>query len=451
MKKSIINTSLLLLAIVTIFSCSSENNIINTIPKLTTTIPSNISLNTASSGGNITSDGGEAVTLRGIVWNTTTAPTINLTTKTSDGSGIGNFSSSITGLIPSNTYFVRAYATNSIGTAYGNELSFTTGAIVLPTVTTTAITGITTNAAVSGGNVILDGGGIITERGIVWSKTSNPTITLSTKTTNGSGTGAFTSNVTGLSPNTQYYVRAYASNSVGTAYGNEIIFTTLTPNYAAMYPTGTVFCNNIVTEVVDVTNPTTGKTWMDRNLGASQVASSSADAAAYGDLYQWGRRADGHQCRNSATITTISSTDQTGHGNFIIVPDRDQGEKDWRTTVNNNLWQGVNGINNPCPQGYRIPTRNELNSEMLSWNKQNTQAAYQSVLKLTTAGRRDYDTGQVELKPWSSTAYGNYWTTDDYIPHVYDAMRASLHIHNNDVQMYYGYKSDGLSVRCIKN
>ena len=81
---------------------------------------------------------------------------------------------------------------------------------------------------------------------------------MSTKTTDGSGTGTFTSNIIGLTANTQYYVRAYATNSVGTSYGNEVSFTTLTPNYAAMYPTGTVFCNNVVTAVVDVTNPVTG-------------------------------------------------------------------------------------------------------------------------------------------------------------------------------------------------
>jgi hypothetical protein len=83
------------------------------------------------------------------------------------------------------------------------------------------------------------------------------------------------------------------------------------------YPSNSVFCNGITTLVIDVTNPTTGKTWMDRNLGASQVATSSTDVNAYGDLYQWGRGADGHQCRTSPTTTFLSSTDQPGHGDFI--------------------------------------------------------------------------------------------------------------------------------------
>ena len=436
-----------------LLSCSSnelENNA--TLAVLTTTNVGSITLIGASSGGNITSNGGADITSRGIVWSTSQNPTIALSTKTVDGTGTGSFTSSISGLTPNTTYYVRAYATNSVGTSYGNEINFTTASIQLPVLTTTAISNIGQTTSTSGGTISSDGGGAIIARGVVWSTSQNPTVTLSTKTTDGSGIGTFTSNITGLTANTQYYVRAYATNSAGTSYGNEISFTTLIPNYAAMYPTGTVFCNNVVTAVVDVTNPITGKTWMDRNLGASRSATSITDAQAYGDLYQWGRRADGHQCRNSTTITTTSSTDQTGHGNFIIVPNRDQGDKDWRTTVNNNLWQGVNGVNNPCPQGYRIPTRNELNSEMLSWNNQNTQAAYQSVLKLTTAGRRDFNTGKVELDPWRiGSVYGSYWTTDDHTFHVYDAVRATLYIQNSDVYMYLGYKSEGLSVRCIKN
>ena len=133
---------------------------------------------------------------------------------------------------------------------------------------------------------------------------------------------------------------------------------------SSQYPAGSVFCANGPTAIVDVTNPSTGKTWMDRNLGASQVATSSTDAASYGDLYQWGRRADGHQCRTSPTTATLSSVDQPAHGNFILAPN---APNDWRSPQNTNLWQGVSGVNNPCPSGYRIPTETELNNERLSW------------------------------------------------------------------------------------
>lgn len=432
---------LFLLSILSLlFSCSSDESENNpTLPVLTTTNASNITLIGASSGGNITSDGGADIITRGVVWSTIQSPTIALSTKTVDGTGTGSFTSSITGLTPNTTYYVRAYATNSVGTSYGNEINFTTSSIQLPVLTTTAISNIGQTTSTSGGTISSDGGGAVTERGVIWSTSQNPTVALSTKTIDGSGIGAFTSNITGLTTNTQYYVRAYATNSAGTAYGNEVSFTTLTPNYAAMYPTGTVFCNNVVTAVVDVTNPTTGKTWMDRNLGASQVATSSTDAAAYGDLYQWGRRADGHQCRTSPTTATLSSTDQTNHGSFII---SNNSPFDWRNPINSNLWQGVNGINNPCPIGYRLPSDNELNIERLSWDSNNSLGAFNSILKLPKGGTRFY-LGTVELVG----QFGEYWSST-----INTNNSNQLRFDNdNPAEIITNLRGIGNSVRCIKN
>lgn len=440
MKKIYFKSSVLFVAITTVLGCAtSENTSSTTAPTVTVTTISNITLNNASSGGNVSSDGGDAVTARGIVWNTVTSPTISLTTKTNDGSGTGNFSSSITNLISSTTYFIRAYATNSIGTAYSNELSFTTGAIVLPTVSTTAITGITTNAAVSGGNLTADGGGTITGRGIVWSKTSNPTIALTTKTTDGSGAGVYTSSISGLSSNTSYFVKAYATNSAGTAYGNEINFTTQNVNYSTVYPAGTVFCNNVATAVVDVINPATGKIWMDRNLGASQVATSSTDSSAYGDLYQWGRRADGHQCRNSSTSTIISSSDLPNNGNFIVTLQ----DPNWHSPQNNNLWQGISGKNNPCPSGYRLPTETELNAERLSWSSNNMIGAFASPLKFTVAGKRGAGDGSLS----NVGTIGSYWSSTVGNPYsrLLDFYVNGASTISNDLRVF------GFTVRCIKN
>ena len=433
---------LLLFASLALLSCSSdepENN--PTLPVLTTTNASNITLIGASSGGNITSDGGADIITRGVVWSTIQSPTIALSTKTVDGTGTGSFTSSITGLTPNTTYYVRAYATNSVGTSYGNEINFTTASIQLPVLTTTAISNIGQTTSTSGGTISSDGGGAVTERGVIWSTSQNPTVALSTKTIDGSGIGAFTSNITGLTTNTQYYVRAYATNSAGTAYGNEVSFTTLTPNYAAMYPTGTVFCNNVVTAVVDVTNPVTGKTWMDRNLGASQVATSSTDAAAYGDLYQWGRRADGHQCRNSATIATRSSVDQPSHGNFIATTD---APHNWREPSNNNLWQGINGINNPCPIGYRMPNESEISAEINSWNSLDSQGAFSSPLKFTSGVSRYHQTGNL------SNNLSLYWS-DSFNS---TTMSLGISIFNPaPPNVFIGgwFRSYGGSVRCIKN
>lgn len=182
-----------------------------------------ITASSAVSGGNVTHDGGDNITARGVCWATTQNPTIS-NNHTSDGTGTGEFTSHITGLDNNVTYYVRAYATNSNGTAYGEERTFTTQD-GLATITTYDVINITDNSAVSGGNITDDGGFSITVRGVCWSTMQNPTTT-DAHTTNGTGTGSFTSNIEGLNYNTTYYVRAYATNSKGTSYGEEKVFTT---------------------------------------------------------------------------------------------------------------------------------------------------------------------------------------------------------------------------------
>ncbi len=195
------------------------------VPLLTTSIVNNITHNSATSGGNITSAGGAEVTARGLCWNTSQNPTI-FNTHTSDNSGIGTFLSTIIDLSPGTTYYVRSYATNSVGTSYGNELSFKT--LTLPTVTTTEVTNIAQTTAVGGGNVIDNGGAIVTVRGLCWSTSPTPTIN-DNRGYNGTGNGSFISIFSSLNANTIYYVRAYATNSVGTSYGAQVTFTTLPP------------------------------------------------------------------------------------------------------------------------------------------------------------------------------------------------------------------------------
>ncbi|NOX16727.1 MAG: VCBS repeat-containing protein, partial [Chlorobi bacterium] len=192
------------------------------IPTVTTDDVSNIGNNSADCGGNVTSDNGDAVTARGVCWSTNQNPT-TANTKTTDGTGEGTFQSSLTGLLHNTTYYVRAYATNSIGTSYGAQKSFTTDAV--PSVTTDAATNIAVTTATSGGNVTSDNDFAVTVRGVCWSTSENPT-TANSKTENGAGTGTFTSSITGLTLGTLYYVRAYATNSHGTGYGNQESFTT---------------------------------------------------------------------------------------------------------------------------------------------------------------------------------------------------------------------------------
>jgi hypothetical protein len=209
-----------------------------TLPTLNTIPLSLITISSAVSGGNINYDGGSPITARGVCWGIVVNPVVSLL-KTVDGQGVGSFTSNITGLTPATTYHVRAYATNSLGTGYGSDFVFSTKP-VLPILTTSPASEINSSTATCGGNITSDSGNNITSRGVCWSTSPNPTAALSTKTSDGNGIGSFVSYITGLSGNTAYYARAYATNSAGTAYGNQITFTTTsalpTNGLVAYYP-----------------------------------------------------------------------------------------------------------------------------------------------------------------------------------------------------------------------
>src|SRR5574344_1066069 len=189
----------------------------------------------------------------------------------------------------------------------------------------------------------------------------------------------------------------------------------------------------------DVYNPATSKIWMDRNLGASQVATSSTDAAAYGDLYQWGRAADGHESRTSGTTSTLATSDTPGHGNFIT---NGSSPYDWRNPQNDNLWQGVSGTNNPCPSGYRLPTEAEWEAERTSWSSNNEAGAFASPLKLPLAGFRNYSNGTLN----AVGSYGYYWSST-----VSGTNARNLYFYSSYALMYSYYRAYGFSVRCLKD
>lgn len=194
-------------------------------PGIETIAASHIATTSMSSGGTVTADGGAPVISRGICWSTSGSPSIDLSSKTNDGSGLGSFTSSLNGLSPNTTYYIRAYATNEAGTAYGTQVSATTLA-ASASLTTSQVADITSFGAVTGGNITNDGGANITSRGVCWSTSVNPTSDMATRTQDGSGSGAFTSTLTGLASRTTYYIRAYAVNSAGTAYGQQITLET---------------------------------------------------------------------------------------------------------------------------------------------------------------------------------------------------------------------------------
>ncbi len=194
------------------------------LPTVSTSTVTEITYSTVVTGGNITDQGGEEVTTRGVCWATTANPDIS-GSHTTDGAGSGIFTSNLNGLTPGLTYYVRAYATNSAGTGYGNEVTFATPSATTATVTTKVVSDPSFNSANGGGDITSDGGDPITARGVCWSITTEPQVT-GPHTTDGAGTGSFDSNLTGLLPGTPYFVRAYAINSKGTSYGNEVTFVT---------------------------------------------------------------------------------------------------------------------------------------------------------------------------------------------------------------------------------
>jgi hypothetical protein len=258
------------------------------IPVLTTTAITSITQTTAVTGGNITDENGGPVIQKGVCWSTTTNPTIS-DNKTSDGTGSGLYTSTLAGLTANMMYYVRAYATNSAGTAYGNEVTFTTGQIVIPTLTTTSINSITLTTASSGGKVLSNGGGTISGRGVCWSTSTNPTIANS-KTIDSPGNGDFVSNLTGLLPGTIYHVRSYATNSAGTGYGNDLQFTT-----------NPVLLATLTTSVVTAINTTSA-------LSGGNITSDGG-----GEITSRG------VCWSTSTLPTTSdskTSNATGSGNY---------------------------------------------------------------------------------------------------------------------------------------
>ena len=198
-------------------------------PVVTTTDLSNMSTTFVTSGGNIPSDGGSLVTSRGVCWNTSGTPTIE-DSKTNDGSGSGSFVSKLNDLTAGETYFARAYATNDAGTGYGEEIEFTTlDSTDVPVVFTSSVSNIMVETAESGGTVTNWGGDTVTVRGVCWNTSGNPTIN-DFVSNDGVGIGGFKSLLYPLNSNTKYFVRAFASNSKGTGYGQELNFTTQTPS-----------------------------------------------------------------------------------------------------------------------------------------------------------------------------------------------------------------------------
>jgi uncharacterized protein (TIGR02145 family) len=298
------------------------------------------------------------------------------------------------------------------------------------------------SAAVLTGYVIDNGQRTATETGLLWGS-SAPTLTdYDGGVVSKSGAGTVTTTITGLVIEQIVYLRAYAKMGEDIVYGN-----------VEIYEHGTV-----TTE--------TGRKWMSFNLGSSP-ANSSNDANAYNTLYQWGRRTDGHEIKTSAVnqITVLSSLPTTYNagsvGSSFIQPykgganphlyfnaaDRNRNSEyaDWVYPENSRLWQGVNGLNNPCPGGYRIPSASEFAAEVIYWATKNQTGAFNSKLKLSTGGWRSFITPGTSN---TNSANGYYWTSTTGT-NVNEVQKAFV-LNTSNGTLSLDFKSMGYAVRCIK-
>jgi len=211
--------------IILFFTCEPEQIIPKLVPTVTTKEITGKTASSAQSGGTIISDGGKIIATQGICWSKNVLPTTNDNKKLVDA-GNKDYTSIFENLSPATKYYVRAFATNSIGMGYGNQVDFVTLKDIPVVITNAKVSLITTTSAQSGGVAVSDGGDAITSRGVCYSIFPKPT-TANSFVTSGNGIGTFTCTLGNLLPLTKYYIRAYAINSVGTAYGEEIVFYTL--------------------------------------------------------------------------------------------------------------------------------------------------------------------------------------------------------------------------------
>jgi uncharacterized protein (TIGR02145 family) len=389
---------------------------------LTTSSISSITYTSVSGGGNISSDGSATVSARGLVYSTSTNPTLS-NTVFGIGSGTGSFSGTLTGLTPNTTYYVRAYATNSVGTAYGSLVSFTTLPPGTPTLTTSSASSITYTSVSGGGNISSDGGATVSARGLVYSTSTNCTLS-NTVFTIGSGTGSFSGTLTGLTPNTTYYVRAYATNSVGTAYGSLVSFTTLSS----------------VTDIDGNTYNTVqigNQVWMSENLKTSRYRNGGLIPNVTTDNTAWGNLTTGAWSYYNNDVSNNAI-----YGKLY----------NWYTTLGDTL----------CPTGWGVPTDAEwttltdslggesvAGSKMKSkgityWSSQSAGTDNSSGFSALPGGYRNDSGSFFNVRTsaffWSATKYDSS-----------GAWFRGLDYYNGNVNRNVDYKSVGVSVRCLRD
>ncbi|MEI6556186.1 MAG: fibrobacter succinogenes major paralogous domain-containing protein [Paludibacter sp.] len=396
-----------------------------------------ITATSATIANTIISDGGAMITIRGVCWSTTSLPSIT-NSKTIDGTGIGVFTSTIIGLTDVKTYYVRAYATNAVGTVYGNQLSFTTNALGLPTITTTEILSTTITTASSGGNITYDGGASVTARGVCWSTSTSPTIANS-KTSDGAGTGAFTSSLTGLTAGTTYYIRSYATNSVGTAYGIQVSFTTLLSNYGKV----TDIDGNTYNTIVIGT-----QVWLVENLKTTKYKDGTAIPIVT-DGTVWSSLTSPAYCYYNNDATSYKSTYGALY-NWYTVNTAKLAPTGWHVATDAEWTTLENYVSaNIATSGFVAKAL----AATTDWNPDTSFGSIGNDLTKNNSssftalpgGNRYHNNG-----PFSDLGYNGYWwcSTES---NATNAWLRRLYYNTNSMNKYNNYKQCGFSVRCVKD
>ena len=430
-----------------------------TTPIVAASCVSNITTNSASVSSSVSGNCG--VICRGFCYGISSNPIIS-GQHTINGSDTGDFTITLSGLIPGTTYYVRAYATNAAGTAYGDEVSFTSLVLQVPSVITDIVTNIDSTTATCGGEVTDDGGANVTTRGVCWSTYPNPTIADS-HTIDGSGIGSFTSNITGLNAGTTYYVRAYATNSEGTAYGNEASFTT------PVFICGTCTITDIDGNIYNTVQIGT-QCWMKENLRTTRYADGTFildGTGLYGDVTIPYRYYPNNNANNVPTYGYLYNWPAVMHG----------------ASSSSYNPSGVQGI---CPNGWHVPSDAEwiqlmeyvgFQSEYICGNSSDYICGYSpkniaKALADTTGWNNATGTCAPGNDPSSNNAtgfsalpaglfwndyqyfgrYALFWSaTDTYNSTPYQAFGYCVENNYCEVGCFFMNYRTGISVRCIRD
>lgn len=402
-------------------------------PKLKLTEVKSIDGMSATSSGEITSEGESTILERGVCWSINNNPSV-ADSKTSDDIGIGTFSFTITGLIPATKYYVRAYAKNSEGFGYSNQITFVSDTIS-PLLTTFDVTNIAGTSASCGGNITTDGGAPVIARGVCWSTKRNPTIN-DNKTSDGTGIGNFTSVITGLSGNSGYFVRAFATNKKGTGYGPEVLFGTVPAilfNSGKTYGSITDIDGNVYKTITIGTQE-----WMAENLRVVRYRNGDSIPEIVDEDKWSGVNNSGAYCNYYNNL------------GFSLV---------YGKLYN---WYVVDDSRNLAPAGWHVPTDadwqillNYSNSEVgdklkekgkIHWlESENSVPTNESGFSAVPGGYRYRNMGFEDLG-----YQGIYWSKTDKGSSLADII-VFFHDNVNVESNFFEYKVNGYSVRCVKD